>query len=413
VVGVLSLDACASEPDPTESEGFWVGTISTAGNVTTVVNESGSMWGGNATLVEEASIGVAAGADEYMFGQVDSVYADQDQIYVVDRQVPAVRVYDHDGAFVRDLGAKGQGPGEYRIPVIVAAGEDGRVFVVDMSALRINVYDATGKSADTWPLPSYLCCVWPIYPLTHEAVWAPVRQGSDLATARLGAQAVGPDGPYGEVTWVPELDYDRATYDNGTDREGTAPFSPYRTWEPAPNGRLLVGASDTYRFEVHDPDGSKLIIERFWDPVPVPTQHREWERQFRIASQRRFVPDFTWDGAEIPDHKAAYVALIGALSGETWVVRQGASVRLAHCADDPNEDGFQAAYERPCWDDEKIVDVFGPDGRYLGGVDLPDGVNPSATTFFIDGRRIVTVVTDNNGVARVKRYRLVPPGEEQ
>jgi len=44
VVG-LSLTACAPEGDA----GTWVGTIATEGNITTVVNESGSVWGGTAT----------------------------------------------------------------------------------------------------------------------------------------------------------------------------------------------------------------------------------------------------------------------------------------------------------------------------------------------------------------------------
>ena len=74
--------------------------------------------------------------------------------------------------------------------------------------------------------------------------------------------------------------------------------------------------------------------------------------------------------------------------------------------------GYEASYERPCWDNDNIVDVFGADGRYLGEVDLPDDVNPDASRFSVDDRRIVTLVEDANGVARVKRYRLVLPGEQ-
>lgn len=49
-----------------------------------------------------------------------------------------------------------------------------------------------------------------MYPLTGEAVWATVRQGS-FSDLRFGLQAVGPDGPYGDVTWIPEIDYEQAT----------------------------------------------------------------------------------------------------------------------------------------------------------------------------------------------------------
>jgi hypothetical protein len=422
VIAFVLTIACSPETPEPDADGTWVGTITTEGNVTTVVNDSGSVWGGTARLVEEASIGVQAGADEYMLGQISSVYATDDCIYVVDSQVPAVRVYDHGGTFVRNLGGRGQGPGEFTAPTILTADEDGRVYVLDGRLYRINVYSATGEIADTWRFPDAWCCR-PMYPLTGEAVWATVRQG-DPRDFHFGLQAVGPDGPYGDITWIPEIDYERATFKASDGGEATAPFGAFVVWNPAPDGRLLVGATNTYRFEVHEPDGSKSIVQRFWEPVPVPAEHREWERRRKVAGQRQYIaslsahglaeddPDFTWDGAEIPNHKPAYSSLIPALSGETWVVRWGASVRLADCVEDPIDEGLNASYERPCWDNENIVDVFGADGRYLGEVDLPDDVNPDANRFSVDDRRIVTLVEDANGVARVKRYRLVLPREQ-
>ncbi len=95
IVGLL-LIACDPRDGGGVELGTWVGTITAVGTVTTVVNESGSVWGGTATLVEEASIGVEADADEYMFGLVNSVYATDDRIYVADVQIPAVRVYDNE-----------------------------------------------------------------------------------------------------------------------------------------------------------------------------------------------------------------------------------------------------------------------------------------------------------------------------
>jgi hypothetical protein len=63
IVVVCFLAGCAGRSEETGADGTWAGTITTEGDVTTVVNESGSVWGGTATLVEEASIGVDAGDD--------------------------------------------------------------------------------------------------------------------------------------------------------------------------------------------------------------------------------------------------------------------------------------------------------------------------------------------------------------
>jgi len=74
-VVAFSLITCVSQEDAADSDCTWVGTITTEGNVTTVVNQSGSVWGGTAELVEEASIGVENGLDEYMFGFTTPVAA--------------------------------------------------------------------------------------------------------------------------------------------------------------------------------------------------------------------------------------------------------------------------------------------------------------------------------------------------
>ena len=104
----VSLTACARAENVAEGAGSWVGTITTEGNVTTVVNESGSVWGGAAKLVEDLSIGVDSGAEEYMFGIIGAVHATPERIYAVDVQVPVIRMYDHDGVYLGDLGRAGR-----------------------------------------------------------------------------------------------------------------------------------------------------------------------------------------------------------------------------------------------------------------------------------------------------------------
>jgi hypothetical protein len=414
---LLIAGSCTSDPAGIagDVDSTWQGTITAEGNVTTVRNTAGSVWGGKARLVEEASIGVAAGTDEYMFGQIGSLFATEDRIFVTDSQVPAVRGFDIDGGFLRTLGGPGQGPGEYQRPWLVTANRSGQVFVFDGGGSdRLTVYAPGGDYEATWPTRRFYCCLWPMFPFGDDAIWVPVR-GIDDGSRGLrpsGGQAVGPSGPEGEVLWVPEIEYERSlAVVDGIETE--IPFSAWRLWSPVPGGRIVYGASDRYRFEVLDRDGSKLVVERFWDPVPIDPGHREWARRREVAINRAMMQaDWSWDGAEMPEHKPAFDGLIPAMSGEIWVLRRGACERLPDGVEDPIEAGWLAAIEDPGWRSQWILDVFAADGRYLGEVEPPTGLAPDGPKFSSDGSTVVAVVEDPEGTIMVKRYRLVLPGEE-
>ena len=60
-----------------------------------------------------------------------------------------------------------------------------------------------------------------------------------------------------------------------------------------------------------------------------------------------------------------------------------------------------------------MLDVFDEEGRFLGTVEPPELIGTSPLRLFIDGDMVVTAAEDDEGVFRVKRYRLVLPGEPE
>jgi hypothetical protein len=414
---VLVVAACASQESAPDDDGTWVGTITTEGNVTTVVNESGSVWGGTATLVEEASIGVDAGPDEYMFGAVNSVVVADDRIHVADVQVPVVRAYGLDGSFIANIGGRGEGPGEYRRPVLLAVHPSGRLFIYDSSHRRINVCTAAGEPVDTWPLTISRCCLWPMFALGPDELWVHIRQRVEDPNGpgdlRFGLQSLGPEGLQGAVTWIPDLEFDQPTYDLHGHPVPT-PFAPRVTWNAAPGGAVLFGVPDRYRFELLRADGTRLVVERYGEPVPLSAEQREWQRQFTVADEREYnEPEFSWDGASMPRHKPAYTWLGPTLSGEVWVRREGPSERVPDCVENPIEAGYRAALANRCWQSDFMLAVFAADGRYLGEVEVPPGMTALAgVATFVDAPMVVASFEDEAGTIMVKRYRLVLPGEE-
>lgn len=415
IVGVaavtLATVACAAPGPSAGGDGSWVGSITTEADVTTVVNESGSVWGGPATLVEELSIGVEQGEDAYMFGSVADVWATADRIYVVDARVPAVRVFDHQGEHLMDLGRSGEGPGEFQLPNAVAVMPDGRILVREgRPGSRTNVYAPDGKPVDTWHGdPMFGSGIAPT--LTHAGDFytqSLIRNDEDPAERTIAMAKIGPEGVEGELRRFPEIDFEPPLI---TVREGwlsNVPLSPRVDTAMLPSGALVAGLSSAYRFTVERPDGSTLVVEKYWEPLRVSEEEREWRRRQIVASGRRQNESFQWDGAEMPDHHPAFGAFIGGRSGRIWVIRRTGVEKVPGCTEDPLDEHVTTVIS--CWQLDYTADVFDEaTGRFLGPVPLPDRV--TLQNAFIEGDAVYTPVEDEAGTITVKRYRLVLPGE--
>ncbi len=416
---LATMTACTSQPNSAAKIDEWVGTITTEGNVTTVVNQSGSVWGGEARLVEEMSIGVDVGEDEYMLGRIANLFVADGLVYLTDTQVPAVRVYSTDGRYVRTIGrGPGQGPGEYTAPVLVSAVVDGTVFVYDPNNRRLTAFDSTGETSESWDVQDAACCAWRMSVAPDGTLWLPVEQhgfASPTGDTRHGARAytVGAE-PRDEIRWHPDIDFPIDVIDVGG-MEMTVPFSPEYAWALSADGGVIVGASDRYRFEVHRMDGGKLVVEREVDLVPVDPDEAEWRRGWTLHNIRSYIEP-TFDASMvIPEHKPAFVGFAPDAHGGAWVWRRGPSRHVGgDCVEDPFDTDVATARDKSCWTADGFFDVFDGDGRYLGWVRQPDGLARwnAQLNLFPMGDIVYAIIETAEGVPTVKRYGLALPGEE-
>lgn len=382
---------------------------------TLVRNTAGTTWAGPARLVEELSIGVMEGAEEYMLAQPTSVAATDDEIFVLDRQDHLVRVYGFDGTHHRSFGQQGEGPGELNNPFSMFITNDGKILVSSgFGASKVTVFTLDGATVGDWRLgdrPAFRFFETPAGLFANRWIMPDDPQDFDPNSRPEAYQRIGPDGYEDEPVMIPDTGAVVVTMDidfRGQTFPMPVPGAPQKViWTLAPTGELIWGWPGEYRFSVRDPAGATTTVERYWDPVRLEPDEADYHRRFLVAQLRRNLPDFSWNGAEMPTTKPAYDGLVADGAGRIWVTRSGAGIRADECIDPDSwspEDGI-SPWQEPCWRPQWIIDVFRLDGTYLGEVQSDARVGLG----FIGDDYVLTTTEDDFGTPMVKLYRLHIP----
>lgn len=387
------------------------------GDTTVVRTVAGSVWGEEARLVPEVSIGELEGDLEYLFGQITSLAVAPDgTIYAVDRQVPELRAYSPDGVFKAIVGSPGEGPGEIKSPDGgLAVLSDGRVLVRDPGNARIQVYAATGEALDTWPIRGGFNTSSPFFQTSADEVHTLILLDpeADVADWQSGLVRIGPDGTPGDTLVPPDVGYEaprlEAREEDGENRSvsiNSVPFSAGEEWAIHVDGYFVHGLSTEYRIDLLKPE-APVRIERVHKPVPVGPGEKAEEEASTTRNMRFTQPNWRWNGPPIPNEKPAYRGIYVGVDGRFWIRLYARGVEV----EDPNYDAKDPDSIEDRWREPVRFDVFEADGTYLGPVSTEMGFSTSPTPVF--GTEHVWATTrDELGVQRVVRFRISLPGSD-
>lgn len=99
-----------------------------------------------AKLTAEMSCGEEAKPEMAMLNQpLDLKVDDQGRVYVMDWGDVHIKVYDSQGRFLRTIGRKGQGPGEFDTPSFFDLTKSGKVCVLDGRQRRVTFLTSQGE----------------------------------------------------------------------------------------------------------------------------------------------------------------------------------------------------------------------------------------------------------------------------
>ena len=357
--------------------------------------------------------GLGDETDEYIFGDVTSVAADQHgQIYVADGLSPSVRVYRSDGEFMAWIGREGEGPGEFTWgPVDILAAGDGRLVV---RAARITTFAASAASehpdsvVDTWSIPRYPNTASWRARLVDGVYYYPDSHSQGEEPVRYFYVKYGPGGFSGDTVRVPDVGNLSRQFtafymvNRGTGRLvpglNIAPFAPRADWDMTERGTIIAGDGESYQLQEFDQDGQLLrtiagpVVERRAVPrAELADSMRALEARIDslpvpLEDVLHVAPEILQ--GEIPDSLPAFISLHVGASDRFWVERW------------PPEGKGSSRY----------YDVLEYDGRYVGTVVVPAPMLADPPPFFGEDVIVGVVADPTTDVHSVVTLRFRLPG---
>jgi hypothetical protein len=383
---LLLLVGCGDAP----SGGGWAGTVDTLeSGVVLVSSPEAGVWTGETgwRLVEELRIGSALEEGPDMFGSVVAIEADDEgRIYVADSQAQEVRVFGADGGHLFTVGRKGGGPGEFAGITGMGWGPDGNLWVMDATNSRFAVFDRSGVHVADHRRPGgFVMMPWPggfdadsgVYDIGMVADGSGRFSSGLIRYHYLGEGGIEPRDTFA----IPRYDGPSFTLQDSEGRTrimASVPLAPGQVWQLA-HGHLWMGTTDAYRLHRVSFEGDTVrIVQRAFTPAPVTAA----EKDSAVTAMKWFTDQGgRVDRSRIPDQKPAYRNVFEDDAGYLWV--------WPHLAAGEPEG----------------LDLFDPDGRYLGRA-LTPVVIPTFPRPVVRGDRFYTVVHDDLEIPYVARFGI-------
>lgn len=370
----------------------WNGTIDTLPSGRVVVhNPADGIWehsGGDWKIEEAARIGSMDATGPELIGAVSCIEVDREgRLWVLEQQTQELRVFASDGHWVRTIGRKGGGPGEFQQVMGMGWGPDGNLWVVDPQNNRISMIDTAGNFvASHHTIGGFIMMPWPggFDEAGHFYNVAPDRSSGEF---RMGLvkydSTLSPLDTVRPPRYQGAQDFFELRNDNSFMRAGI-PFSPGLQWRLARDGNIWFALTGEYRLFERTQAGDTLReIQHAFDPLPV----TGGDVDSAIARLKWFTDQGgKVDRSKFPSVKPALEQFWLDDAGRIWVMPVTAG---------PEERG-------------QALDVFDAEGRYLGRVNLPFQLNAYPSPVFRNDI-IYGVTTDDLEVPYVISARVVRP----
>lgn len=297
-------------------------------------------------------------------------------VYIEDASDMAIKVFDQAGKFLRALGRRGEGPGEFSSVGYIIPLPDGRLLVTDPLARRTSFFEPEGQFLSSFAWRQNFQRIYLATDSSHtleESVIFEETRGLWIRTIDfLGNELI----TFGKFS-LPEL----KEFHMG---EGMTmipvPWGPASVFAGDQTRQWLYHCpSDKYEIEVYDRQANLIRkIDRRYERVPVRSEDiSEYRSRFADSPIVQLFLQM-----EFPKVKSITNRMIVDSEGNLWV----------RTSEVKREEGKEIA----------AYDIFNPDGFYEARVWID--IIPAA---FAGGRMYLMDEDETTGMRRVIRFRVI------
>jgi len=317
-----------------------------------------------AKLTAEMSCGEEAKPEMAMLNKpLDLKVDDQGRVYVMDWGDVHIKVYDRQGRFLRTIGRKGQGPGEFDMPAFFDLMSGGKICVLDGRQRRITILTNEGQYVSSFRFDGFFRAL----AIDGQDRLFLAKYG---ATEELKLSTEFREVPY--ITGIFRTDASGKEMVHLTDFTGEAQLmlgmngggitsigSLYViVWDVNHQGKLYGGFNEIYRLGSYGPDGKiEFAFGREFTPLKNP-------RYKGLRGQKKTMPAFN----------------------EKIVFDEKENLWLELYKDDAIKDF--------------TYDVFSPEGIYLKQVRIDQRI------FQFKNGKVYSIVRPEEGYPSIKRFLM-------
>ncbi len=316
-------------------------------------------------LEKELTLGESPGGQTALFQSIRSFRVDYlGNIYVLDSRAPKLIKFDSRGNVLFSIGRKGQGPGEFMVPTMMALGKRNSILVYDVGNRRLTYF-----SAETGAL---------LEEKSTARLGRLFRVDDDSQGNFFGYQILYEPGKKVLIIskFSPSLEPVRDIFrleDKQLENE-VKPYAPNLLFRILSDDGLLVAVDGEYKFYWHDANSS-LVRTALTDYRPV---------TFTAADKERYLKAFAADGGPPPKDQ------IFAFPDKFPPIE--------HMITDDRDNIFIGTYDTDK-EGRHYYEAFSKDGKPLGRFPLSFSVS------CVVGDKMYSLERDENGFDQICRYK--------